>query len=80
MQLDQVIQLECLAQQDKEKIILVLAQQALDLEGKIIDYREQVNYMKGYNVEPDLELITLLEVDLVDMKRLIEAVHGLKGC
>ena len=70
----------CLAREDKETILRVLAQQALDLEGRIIEYRDNVNMMKGYNVEPDLQVITNLEVDLVDMKRLIKAVHGLNEC
>lgn len=71
---------ECLDEADKNTILQILAQKALELETYIDTYRKDIESMKGYNVEPDLTVLTNLEGDLVDSKRLIDAVHGLKVC
>ena len=71
---------ECLAQDDKNTILRILAERALDLEGRVIQYRADIKTMRGYDVEPDKKVLALLEGDLVDQKRLIKAVHGLKVC
>jgi len=71
---------DCLRRKEKNGILHLLAQKAFDLEGIIEDTRENIKFMKGYNVEPDKEVLKGLEEDNAVLMRLIESVQALDTC